>query len=162
MEIILLENIMNLGNIGDKVTVKPGYGRNFLLKSGKALRYSKENLELVSKKKNIPFIVVLTEPSTGGSLASWASLGDLQISEKNVRNISFAGARVVQQTIRETLPDDFGSSKFQMDKGQVDLIVERKDLNSTIGTLLNILTKKAELVDNQSNVKVDKSIQTAS
>ena len=48
-----------------------------------------------------------------------------------------------------------------MDKGQVDLIVERKDLNSTIGTLLNILTKKAEL-DNQSNVKVDKSIQTAS
>lgn len=114
------------------------------------------------KKKNIPFIVVLTEPSTGGSLASWASLGDLQISEKNVRNISFAGARVVQQTIRETLPDDFGSSKFQMDKGQVDLIVERKDLNSTIGTLLNILTKKAELVDNQSNVKVDKSIQTAS
>ena len=52
MEIILLENIMNLGNIGDKVTVKPGYGRNFLLKSGKALRYSKENLELVSKKKD--------------------------------------------------------------------------------------------------------------
>ena len=52
MEIILLENIMNLGNIGDKVTVKPGYGRNFLLKSGKALRYSVENLELVSKKKD--------------------------------------------------------------------------------------------------------------
>ena len=52
MEIILLENIMNLGNIGDKVTVKSGYGRNFLLKSGKALRYSKENLELVSKKKD--------------------------------------------------------------------------------------------------------------
>ena len=52
MEIILLENIMNLGNIGDKVTVKPGYGRNFLLKSGKALRFSKENLELVSKKKD--------------------------------------------------------------------------------------------------------------
>ena len=47
MEIILLENIINLGNIGDKVTVKPGYGRNFLLKSGKALRYNKENLELV-------------------------------------------------------------------------------------------------------------------
>ncbi len=52
MELILLENIMNLGNIGDKVIVKPGYGRNFLLKKGKALRYSKENLEHVSKKKN--------------------------------------------------------------------------------------------------------------
>ena len=51
MEIILLENILNLGNIGDKVSVKNGYGRNFLLKEGKALRYNKENLELVSKKK---------------------------------------------------------------------------------------------------------------
>ena len=52
MELILLENIMNLGNIGDKVQVKPGYGRNFLLKTGKALRFNKENLEYVSKKKN--------------------------------------------------------------------------------------------------------------
>ena len=52
MEIILLENIMNLGNIGDKVKVKPGYGRNFLLKEGKALRFSKENLEYVTKKKD--------------------------------------------------------------------------------------------------------------
>ncbi len=52
MEIILLENIMNLGNIGDKVNVKNGYGRNFLLKTGKALRFNKENLEYVSKKKD--------------------------------------------------------------------------------------------------------------
>ena len=52
MELILLENIMNLGNIGDKVQVKPGYGRNFLLKTGKALRFNKENLEYVSKKKD--------------------------------------------------------------------------------------------------------------
>ena len=52
MKIILLENILNLGNIGDKVTVKNGYGRNFLLKQGKALRFSKDNLELVNKKKN--------------------------------------------------------------------------------------------------------------
>jgi len=52
MEIILLENILNLGNIGDKVTVKNGYGRNFLLTQGKALRFSKENQELVSKKKD--------------------------------------------------------------------------------------------------------------
>ena len=52
MEIILLENILNLGNIGDKVKVKNGYGRNFLLKQGKALRYSKQNEEFVSKKKD--------------------------------------------------------------------------------------------------------------
>tara|TARA_Y100000591_G_scaffold275320_1_gene251963 strand:- start:1151 stop:1606 length:456 start_codon:yes stop_codon:yes gene_type:complete len=52
MEIILLENIVNLGNIGDKVKVKNGYGRNFLLKEGKALRFNKENLDLVNKKKN--------------------------------------------------------------------------------------------------------------
>ena len=52
MEIILLENIINLGNIGDKVTVKNGYGRNFLLKQGKALRFNKENQDLVNKKKD--------------------------------------------------------------------------------------------------------------
>ena len=52
MDIILLENILNLGNIGDKVNVKNGYGRNFLLKQGKALRFSKDNLELVNKKKD--------------------------------------------------------------------------------------------------------------
>ena len=52
MELILLENIINLGNIGDKVEVKPGYGRNFLLKTGKALRFNKENLEYVSKRKD--------------------------------------------------------------------------------------------------------------
>ena len=52
MDVILLENIMNLGNIGDKVVVKNGYGRNFLLKTGKALRFSKENLEYVNKKKD--------------------------------------------------------------------------------------------------------------
>ena len=51
MEVILLENILNLGNIGDKVTVKNGYGRNFLLKQGKALRFNKENAELVNKRK---------------------------------------------------------------------------------------------------------------
>ena len=53
MEVILLENILNLGNIGDKVKVKNGYGRNFLLREGKALRYNKENLDFVNKKKNV-------------------------------------------------------------------------------------------------------------
>ena len=53
MEIILLENILNLGSIGDKVKVKNGYGRNYLLKQGKALRYSKENIEYVNKKNEL-------------------------------------------------------------------------------------------------------------
>ena len=53
MEIILLENILNLGNIGDKVKVKNGYGRNYLLKEGKALRFNKENLDLVNKKDEL-------------------------------------------------------------------------------------------------------------
>ncbi len=115
------------------------------------------------KKRNIPYVVVLTEPSTGGALASAFSLGDFQISEKNVKNISFAGKRVVQQTIKESLPEDFGTASFQKDKaGQVDIIVERKYLNSTIGTLLYVLLKKAEAKDKQSNVSVDKSIQAAS
>ena len=52
MNLILLENILNLGNIGDKVKVKDGYGRNYLLKTGKALRFNKENIELVNKKKS--------------------------------------------------------------------------------------------------------------
>ena len=115
------------------------------------------------KRRNIPYVVVLTEPSTGGALASAFSLGDFQISEKNVKNISFAGKRVVQQTIKESLPEDFGTASFQKNKaGQVDLIVERKYLNSTIGTLLNVLLKKAEVKVKQSNVSIDKSIQTAS
>ena len=122
----------------------------------------KESIKSI-KRRNIPYVVVLTEPSTGGALASAFSLGDFQISEKNVKNISFAGKRVVQQTIKESLPEDFGTASFQKDKaGQVDLIVERKYLNSTIGTLLNVLLKKAEAKDKQSNVTIDKSIQTAS
>ena len=114
------------------------------------------------KKEIYLSLLFCVNPALEGALASWASLGDLQISEKGVRNISFAGARVVQQTIKETLPEDFGTSQFQKDKGQVDLIVERKYLNSTIGTLLNVLLKKAEAKDKQSNVSIDKSIQSAS
>ena len=114
------------------------------------------------KKKNIPFIVILTNPTTGGVTASWAMLGDILISEpKSV--IGFAGRRVIQDTVRETLPDDFQTAEYVKDHGGLDLIVERKYLNSTIGTLLNVLLKKAEAQAKQdSNVKVDKSLQEAS
>ena len=114
------------------------------------------------KKKNIPFIVVLTNPTTGGVTASWAMLGDILISEpKSV--IGFAGRRVIQDTVRETLPDDFQTAEYVKDHGGLDLIVERKYLNSTIGTLLNVLLKKSEAQAKQdSNVKVDQSLQSAS
>ena len=114
------------------------------------------------KKKNIPFIVILTNPTTGGVTASWAMLGDILISEpKSV--IGFAGRRVIQDTVRETLPDDFQTAEYVKDNGGLDLIVERKYLNSTVGTLLNVLLKKSEAQAKQeSNVTVDQSLQSAS
>ena len=114
------------------------------------------------KKKNIPFIVILTNPTTGGVTASWAMLGDILISEpKSV--IGFAGRRVIQDTVRETLPDDFQTAEYVKDHGGLDLIVERKYLNSTVGTLLNVLLKKSEAqVKQESNVTVDQSLQSAS
>ena len=112
------------------------------------------------KKENIPFIVVLCEPSTGGTLASWASLGDVQISEKDVINISFAGKRVVEQTLKETLPENFGTSDFQKENGQIDLVVERKYLNSAIGSLLNVILKTAETKEKSVANDVENEITT--
>ena len=114
------------------------------------------------KKNNIPFIVVLTTPTTGGVSASWASLGDIIISEPKAI-FGFAGRRVIQDTVRETLPDDFQTAEYVKEHGGIDLIVERKYLNSSIGTLLNVLLKKAESQAKQdSNVTIDKSLQAAS
>ena len=114
------------------------------------------------KKKNIPFIVILTNPTTGGVTASWAMLGDILIGEpKSV--IGFAGRRVIQDTVRETLPDNFQTAEYVKEHGGLDLIIERQYLNSTVGTLLNVLLKKAEAQAKQeSNVTIDKSLQAAS
>ena len=114
------------------------------------------------KKNNVPFIVVLTTPTTGGVSASWASLGDIIISEPKAI-FGFAGRRVIQDTVRETLPDDFQTAEYVKDHGGIDLIVERKYLSSSIGTLLNVLLKRAESQAKQdSNVTVDKSLQAVS
>ena len=114
------------------------------------------------KKKNIPFVVVLTDPTTGGVTASWAMLGDILIAEPKA-TIGFAGRRVIQDTVRETLPDQFQTAEYVKDHGGIDLVVERQYLNSTIGTLLNVLLKKAESQAKQdSNVTVDKSLQAVS
>ena len=114
------------------------------------------------KKKKIPYIVILTDPTTGGVTASWAMLGDILIAEPKA-TIGFAGRRVIQDTVRETLPEEFQTAEYVKDHGGIDLVVERKYLNSTVGTLLNVLLKKAEArAKQESNVTVDKSLQTAS
>ena len=114
------------------------------------------------KKNNIPYIVILTDPTTGGVTASWAMLGDILIAEPKA-TIGFAGRRVIQDTVRETLPEEFQTAEYVKDHGGIDLVVERKYLNSTVGTLLNVLLKKAEAqVKKESNVTIDKSLQTAS
>ncbi len=115
------------------------------------------------KKKNIPYIVVLTNPTTGGVTASWAMLGDILIAEPKA-TIGFAGRRVIQDTVRETLPNEFQTAEYVKDHGGIDLVIERKFLNSTIGTLLNVLLKKAETQAKKdpSDVSVDQSLQSAS
>jgi acetyl-CoA carboxylase carboxyl transferase subunit beta len=93
------------------------------------------------KKHNLPYIVVLTDPTAGGITASYAMLGDIHLAEPGAL-IAFAGARVIQGTVREELPEGFQKSEYVEKTGFVDLIVERKDLKEKIGTLLSILLKK--------------------
>ena len=115
------------------------------------------------KKNNIPYIVILTNPTTGGVTASWAMLGDILIAEPKA-TIGFAGRRVIQDTVKETLPEEFQTAEYVKEHGGIDLVIERKYLNSTVGTLLSVLMKKAEKqVNNTSDViTVDKSLQSAS
>jgi acetyl-CoA carboxylase carboxyl transferase beta subunit len=83
------------------------------------------------------FISILTDPTTGGVTASFASLGDIIIAEPKA-TIGFAGKRVIEQTIKQKLPDTFQSSEFMLEHGFVDMIVNRKDLRNTLGHLLEI------------------------
>lgn len=86
-------------------------------------------------EQNIPFIVVLTDPTMGGVSASFGSLGDIIIAEPNAL-IGFAGPRVIEQTVRQTLPEGFQRSEFLLEHGHIDMIVERKNLRFTIGELV--------------------------
>ena len=92
------------------------------------------------KEAGLPYIVVLTNPTTGGVTASYAMLGDVQIAEPGAL-IGFAGARVIEQTIREKLPEGFQRAEYLMDHGMVDMVVHRHELKSTIATLLKVLVK---------------------
>lgn len=92
------------------------------------------------KENKLPFINVFTNPTTGGVLASFAMLGDINISEPNAL-IGFAGARVIEQTIKHKLPENFQKAEFLKEHGMVDIIVKRKDMTKTIATLLSYFMK---------------------
>ena len=116
------------------------------------------------KKHNLPYIVILTNPTTGGVTASWAMLGDILIAEPKA-TIGFAGRRVIQDTVRETIPLEFQTAEFVKDHGGIDLVVERQYLRNTISTLLSVLLKKAETqanTDTSNVVTIERSLQKSS
>jgi acetyl-CoA carboxylase carboxyl transferase subunit beta len=93
-------------------------------------------------RERIPYISVLTDPTTGGVSASLAMLGDVNIGEPKAL-IGFAGARVIQQTVRETLPEGFQRSEFLLEHGALDMIVDRRDMRDRIAGLLAMFTNRS-------------------
>ena len=104
----------------------------------------------------MPYLVCITDPTAGGITASYAMLGDIHIAEPGAL-IAFAGARVIQGTVREELPDGFQRSEYVEKTGFVGLIVERKDLREKIGTLLSILLKKNSAINTTINETTEDS-----
>lgn len=98
------------------------------------------------KEKRLPYIVLLTDPTTGGVSASFAMLGDIAISEPGAV-IGFAGARVIESTIREKLPEGFQKAEYLLDKGMIDMVVARKDLRDTIGRIISMLRNRGSAGD---------------
>lgn len=90
------------------------------------------------KAKGLPFVSILTDPTTGGVTASFAMLGDINMAEPRAL-IGFAGPRVIEQTIRQKLPEGFQRAEYLLDHGMVDVIVERKDMKQTLGNILSML-----------------------
>jgi acetyl-CoA carboxylase carboxyl transferase subunit beta len=93
------------------------------------------------KEAGLPFITVLTDPTTGGVSASFAMLGDIQIAEPGAL-IGFAGARVIEQTVREKLPEGFQRAEYLLEHGIVDMVIKRTDLAATLSRLINLLRVK--------------------
>jgi acetyl-CoA carboxylase carboxyl transferase subunit beta len=88
-------------------------------------------------RAHLPFVSVLTHPTTGGVSASFASLGDINIAEPGAL-IGFAGRRVIEQTIRQKLPDDFQTAEFLLNHGMIDLVVHRKEMKDTLAKILQL------------------------
>ncbi len=102
------------------------------------------------KEAGQPYIVVLTNPTTGGVTASYAMLGDIHLAEPGAE-IGFAGKRVIEQTLREKLPEGFQTSEYLLEHGVVDMVVKRHDIPETLARLLKILTKKPVSAANDAN-----------
>lgn len=96
----------------------------------------------ILRNKGLPYISVLTDPTMGGVSASLATLGDINIAEPNAL-IGFAGPRVIEQTVRETLPAGFQRSEFLLENGDIDMIVDRRELRDRISKMLSILTHQS-------------------
>ncbi|CAH0218422.1 acetyl-CoA carboxylase, carboxyltransferase subunit beta [Agrobacterium fabrum] len=92
------------------------------------------------KEAGMPYIVVLTNPTTGGVTASYAMLGDVHIAEPGAE-ICFAGKRVIEQTIREKLPEGFQTSEYLLEHGMVDMVIDRREIPDTLASMLKIMTK---------------------
>jgi len=93
------------------------------------------------KDAGLPFIVVMTDPTTGGVTASFAMLGDIHIAEPGAL-IGFAGARVIEQTVREKLPEGFQRAEYLLDHGIIDMVVKRTDMRATLGRVIALLCVK--------------------
>ncbi|CAK0755641.1 acetyl-CoA carboxyltransferase subunit beta [Gammaproteobacteria bacterium] len=94
------------------------------------------------RRAGVPFLSVLTDPTMGGVSASLAMLGDINIAEPNAL-IGFAGPRVIEQTVRETLPEGFQRSEFLLKHGAIDMILDRRDMRDRLASLLSLLTHQA-------------------
>jgi acetyl-CoA carboxylase carboxyl transferase subunit beta len=94
-------------------------------------------------ERNLPYISVMTDPTMGGVSASLATLGDINIAEPGAL-IGFAGPRVIEQTVRETLPEGFQRSEFLLEHGDIDMIVDRRDMRDRVASLLAKLTRRPE------------------
>ncbi len=110
------------------------------------------------KEAGLPYIVVLTHPTTGGVTASYAMLGDVQLSEPNAL-ICFAGPRVIEQTIREKLPEGFQRAEYLLDHGMLDRVTHRKALRDELIALVRLLTGKPPAV--KGDLPPPKSVETA-
>jgi acetyl-CoA carboxylase carboxyl transferase subunit beta len=93
---------------------------------------------MLLKEAGLPFIVVLTDPTTGGVTASFAMLGDIQIAEPGAL-IGFAGARVIEQTVRETLPEGFQRAEYLHEHGILDMVIRRTDMRETLARIIGLL-----------------------
>jgi acetyl-CoA carboxylase carboxyl transferase subunit beta len=110
------------------------------------------------KEAGLPYIVLLTDPTTGGVSASFAMLGDIHIAEPGA-TIGFAGKRVIQETIREELPEGFQTAEYLLEHGVVDMVVARKDQPEKIGLLIDILTNKHRSTKHSAS-KINKTVKT--